>query len=93
VTGEAGRAPFELCPGICLTTEEKLGKKGIRVASGLIVAPTWLSFEGQPRLACCTSDHLGYLGASVSPRSAQAHSKTKSLTTTISRTSGVVLCV
>jgi hypothetical protein len=26
VIGEAGRAPFELYPGICLTTEEKHGK-------------------------------------------------------------------
>jgi hypothetical protein len=27
-----------------------------------LVAPTWLPFEGQPRLACCTSVHLGYRG-------------------------------
>jgi hypothetical protein len=33
-----------------------------RLATGLLVAPTWLSFEGQPRLACCTSVHLGCTG-------------------------------
>jgi hypothetical protein len=53
VIGEAGRPPFELYPGICLTSEEKHGKSlGSRVAIGLLVAPTWLSFEGLPRLAC-----------------------------------------
>jgi hypothetical protein len=31
-----------------------------RVATGLLVAPTWLSSGGQPRLACCTLFHLGY---------------------------------
>jgi hypothetical protein len=35
------------------------------------VAPTWLPFGGQPRLACWPSVHLGYRGTSVSPRSAQ----------------------
>jgi hypothetical protein len=48
-----------------------------RAVESLILAPTFLPFVGQPRLACCTSVHLGYrgLGASVSPRSAQVHSK------------------
>jgi hypothetical protein len=27
-------------------------RQGSRVATGLLVAPTWLSFQGQPRLAC-----------------------------------------
>jgi hypothetical protein len=31
-----------------------------RIATGLLVGPTWLSFEGQPRLACCTSVHVCY---------------------------------
>jgi hypothetical protein len=38
-----------------------------RVATGLLVAPTWLSFEGLPRLACCTSVHLGYPGDFCQP--------------------------
>jgi hypothetical protein len=33
--GEGGRAPFELYPGICLTTEEKHGKP-VRVAENLV---------------------------------------------------------
>jgi hypothetical protein len=40
---------------------ENLGQGG-RAATGLPVAPTWLSFEGQPRLASWTSVHLGYPG-------------------------------
>jgi hypothetical protein len=42
-----------------------------RAATGLLSASTCLPFEGQPRLACCTSVHLGYRVTSVSPRSAQ----------------------
>jgi hypothetical protein len=64
VTGEAGRASLELYPGICLKSGKSTENtsQGSRVATGLLVAPTWLSFEGLPRLACCTS---------VSPRSSQ----------------------
>jgi hypothetical protein len=36
--------------------------QGSRAATGLLVALTWLSFEGRPRLVCCTSVHLGYPG-------------------------------
>jgi hypothetical protein len=36
--------------------------QGSGAATGLLVAPVLLSFEGQPRLACWTSVHLGYPG-------------------------------
>jgi hypothetical protein len=36
--------------------------QGSRAARVLLVAPTWLSFEGLPRLACWTSDHPGFPG-------------------------------
>jgi hypothetical protein len=35
---------------------------GSRPATGLLVAPTWLSFEGLPRLGCWTSAHPGFPG-------------------------------
>jgi hypothetical protein len=62
--GEAGRAPFELCLAFALQlrkSTENLSQGG-RVTTGLLVVPTWLSFEGQPRLACWTLVHLGYPG-------------------------------
>jgi hypothetical protein len=34
--------------------------QGSQEATGLLVAPTWLSCEGQPRLACWKSVELGY---------------------------------
>jgi hypothetical protein len=36
--------------------------QGSRAATGLLAAPTWLSFEGLPRLAWWTSDHPGFPG-------------------------------
>jgi hypothetical protein len=36
--------------------------QGGRADTGLHVAPTWLSFEGQPRLACWTTVNLGQSG-------------------------------
>jgi hypothetical protein len=36
------------------------GDQGSRAARVLLVAPTWLSFKGLPRLACWTSDHPGF---------------------------------
>jgi hypothetical protein len=36
--------------------------QGGQAATGLHVALIWLPFEGQPRLACWTSVHLGYPG-------------------------------
>jgi hypothetical protein len=36
--------------------------QGSRAARGLLVAPTRLSFEGLPRLACWTSNHPGLPG-------------------------------
>jgi hypothetical protein len=36
--------------------------QGSRAARGLLVAPTWPSSEGQPRLSCWTSDHPGFPG-------------------------------
>jgi hypothetical protein len=36
--------------------------QGSRIATGLLIAQTSLYFEGQPRLACWTSVHLGYPG-------------------------------
>jgi hypothetical protein len=52
--GEGGRCPFGLYNGICLTTEEEHGKtqSGQPSSWRLLVAPTWLPFYGQPRLAC-----------------------------------------
>jgi hypothetical protein len=34
--------------------------QGRGAATGLLDAPTWLSFEGLPRLACWTSDHHSF---------------------------------
>jgi hypothetical protein len=63
VMGRRAVPLFSLCPGIRLTTEEKHGEsQGSRAARGLLVAPTWLSFEGLPRLACWTSDRHGFPG-------------------------------
>jgi hypothetical protein len=62
VIGEAGRAPFQLCRGIRLTTEGKHGELSLcrGAATELLVATTGLSFEGQPQLVCWTSFHFGY---------------------------------
>jgi hypothetical protein len=59
---EACRAPFELYPGICLTTDEKHGKprSGWLSRWRPLDAPTWPSSKGQPRLAYWASAHLGY---------------------------------
>jgi hypothetical protein len=45
---------FELYPGICLTTEENHGKpqSGKPSSWRLPVAPTWVNFNGRPRLSC-----------------------------------------
>jgi hypothetical protein len=45
---------------------ENIGQ-GSRAATGLLVAPTRLSFEGQPWLACWTLVHLSYLGEFSQP--------------------------
>jgi hypothetical protein len=47
--------------------------QGSLVATGLLVAPTWLSFEGQPRLACWTSVHPGYLEGIVTGGHGDVH--------------------
>jgi hypothetical protein len=62
--GEADSAPFELYPGICLATEEKHGRRQTVYPSSHSTARCahLVSFEGEPRLACCTSVHLGYPG-------------------------------
>jgi hypothetical protein len=62
--GRRGVPLFSLCPGIRLKTEKNTENisQGRRAAIELFVAPTWLSFEGLPRLACCTSVHLCYSG-------------------------------
>jgi hypothetical protein len=54
VIGKGGRAPVELCPSGCLITEGKHRKPQSQLPSPwrLLAAPTWLSFEGQSRLAC-----------------------------------------
>jgi hypothetical protein len=65
---------FKLYPGICLTTEEKHGKpqSGLPSSCKLLVAPTWMTFNRQPRLACWTSVHHHYAQVTlVSPWSAQ----------------------
>jgi hypothetical protein len=48
--GEAGRATFQLCPGICLTTEEKHGKPQSE-------QPQDCSLR---RLGCLLRDSLGW---------------------------------
>jgi hypothetical protein len=62
IIGKGSPARFELYPGICFTTEEKYGKpqSASRAAIIMLFAPTWLSFEGQPRLACCSLLRLRY---------------------------------
>jgi hypothetical protein len=52
--GEAGRAPFLIMPW---HSPYNWG-----AARGLLVVPTWLSFEGLPRLASWTSDHPVFPG-------------------------------
>jgi hypothetical protein len=60
--GEAGLAPFELYPGIFVTTEEKYGKRHSGKPSSWrqLVAQTWPSFQGSVSdgLLCISSPWL-----------------------------------
>jgi hypothetical protein len=62
--GEAGHAPFSYAQAFALQLRKSTENlsQGRRAARGLLVAPTWLSFEGLPRLACWTSDHPSFPG-------------------------------
>jgi hypothetical protein len=58
-----GPCPFWLKPWNLPYNWGKARKTSVRVAEqpqDYSLAPTWLSFEGQPRLACWSSVHLGY---------------------------------
>jgi hypothetical protein len=58
--GEGKRCSFRITSWHLPYTREKAQKTSIIVESGkgLLVAPTWLSFEGQPRLVSRASVHL-----------------------------------
>jgi hypothetical protein len=51
---EAGSAllTYTLAFALLLRKSTENLSQGSRVATGILVAPTWLSFEGQPLLAC-----------------------------------------
>jgi hypothetical protein len=67
--GEAGHAPFQLSPGIRLTTEEKHGKpqSGQPSSHRTTRCANLAVFEGLPRLACWTSVHPSYPGGFSQP--------------------------
>jgi hypothetical protein len=50
-SGKAGRAPFEFYPGILPNKNTKNLSRGSQVTEWLLAGLSWLSFEGQPRMA------------------------------------------
>jgi hypothetical protein len=66
---------YTLASALQLSKSTENLSQGSRVATGLLIALTWLSSEGQPQLACSMSVCLGYPEEFSQPRLAQVPSK------------------